>query len=259
MNLIFLQFISFIVLSLFAIGIIILERVFPYNSNQQFLRSGFWTDLIFYNLFQTFFLGILISYLIQFVDNSTQISRLKIISNWPIFLQILFFVISHDLYIYWFHKLQHKNKYLWRLHEAHHSSKEVDWLSGVRSHSIEIIINQTIEFLPIVLLGAAPEVAVLKGLISGIWGMYIHSNIDVNSGIFQYIINGPEMHRLHHSIGKGRNNNFSTKIAVWDWVFGTSYFPKNEKAIEYGLKTFFPKNYFKQFLFAFRKYKKKED
>ncbi|MBK7105591.1 MAG: sterol desaturase family protein [Ignavibacteriae bacterium] len=255
MNLFNFQFLSFGLLSLFAIVVIILERFFPYNKNQLFFRKGFWTDLIFYNFIQSFVLGILISFLIVFIDNSTHLSRLKIISDWPIFLQLLFFIVTHDLYIYWFHKLQHKNKYLWRLHEAHHSAKEVDWISGVRSHSFEILINQTIEFLPILLLGAPPQVAVAKGLISGAWGIYIHSNINVKSGVLQYVINGPEMHRLHHSIGKGRNKNFSTKLAIWDWIFSTSYFPKNEKAKEYGLKTFFPENYFRQFLFAFRKFK----
>lgn len=155
------------------------------------------------------------------------------------------------------HRWQHKNKYLWRLHEAHHSPKEVDWLSGSRSHAFEILINQTVEFLPIVLLGSPPEVIAYKGVISAVWGMFIHSNLNINTGWLQKIINGPEMHRLHHTTGKGRNNNFATKLAVWDWVFETAFFP-NEKGKEYGLRTFFPDNFFKQFLFAFRSYKEKE-
>jgi sterol desaturase/sphingolipid hydroxylase (fatty acid hydroxylase superfamily) len=255
MSLIDFQLVSLLVIAFSALVIIILERQFPYNK-QPILRRGFWTDFIFYNFLQSFFLGILISYLIEFIDSSTNLSRLHLISDWPIWLQLLFFLLTHDLYIYWFHRYQHNNKYLWRLHEAHHSPKDVDWLSGVRSHGIEILINQTIEFLPIVLLGAAPEVAVLKGVVSAVWGMYIHSNIDVNSGRLQYIINGPEMHRWHHSTGKGRNRNFSTKLAIWDWIFNTSYLPNNSKVEDYGLKTFFPENYFVQFIYAFRKFKR---
>jgi sterol desaturase/sphingolipid hydroxylase (fatty acid hydroxylase superfamily) len=64
------------------------------------------------------------------------------------------------------------------------------------------------------------------------------------------------MHRIHHTTGKGRNRNFATKFAIWDWVFGTALLPQ-EKADEYGLKTYFPENYFKQFLFAFRNFKNK--
>lgn len=155
------------------------------------------------------------------------------------------------------HRWQHKNKFLWRIHEAHHSPKDVDWLAGSRSHAFEILINQTVEFLPIVLLGSPPEVIAYKGVISALWGMYIHSNINVKTGPLQYVINGPEMHRWHHTTGKGRNRNFATKLAVWDWLFDSAYLPRDLKVDVYGLKTFFPANYFRQFFFAFRSFKKK--
>jgi sterol desaturase/sphingolipid hydroxylase (fatty acid hydroxylase superfamily) len=109
--------------------------------------------------------------------------------------------------------------------------------------------------MPIVLLGSPPEVIAYKGTISAVWGMYIHSNINIKSGILQMTINGPEMHRIHHTTGKGRNRNFATKLAIWDWVFGTGFLP-DERAEEYGLKTFFPDNFLRQFLFAFRSFKK---
>ena len=242
-----------------ALILVVLERKIPYNKGQKFLREGFFNDFILYNFVQSFILGIIISYIIQFIDSSTGLSKFRLLANWPIWLQLVFFIITHDIYIYWFHRLQHRNKFLWRLHEAHHSTKEVDWLSGVRSHSLEILINQTIEFAPIILLGASPETAVYKGTVSAVWGMYIHSNIDIRSGWLQYIINGPEMHRWHHSDDnkQAHNKNFSTKLAVWDWIFKTAYFPVNKKARIYGLSSLeFPGNYFKQHYFAFRKFKK---
>ncbi len=156
------------------------------------------------------------------------------------------------------HRLQHKNKFLWRIHEAHHSAKKVDWLSGSRSHAFEILINQTVEFMPIVLLGSPVAVIAYKGVISAVWGMYIHSNINIRTGWLQYIINGPEMHRWHHSdkVEEAYNKNFSTKIAIWDWIFGTAYFP-DRKAKYYGLSDLnFPKNFIRQFFFAFRKFGK---
>ena len=144
---------------------------------------------------------------------------------------------------------------MWRLHEAHHSPASVDWLSGSRSHCVEILINQTVEFAPIVLLGASPEVIPLKGAISAIWGMYIHSNLNVHTGWLQWIINGPEMHRWHHATGKGMGSNFSTKLAVWDWMFGTAYLPSRERAAGYGIRSWFPKHYVGQTLYAFRPFR----
>ena len=74
-----------------------------------------------------------------------------------------------------FHRLQHRSAILWRTHEAHHSAETVDWLAGSRSHALEILINQTIEYAPIVLLGAHPDVALMKGVLDAAWGMYIRA------------------------------------------------------------------------------------
>jgi sterol desaturase/sphingolipid hydroxylase (fatty acid hydroxylase superfamily) len=244
-----------------SILFIILERIFPYTKDQKILREGFFDDLALYTIAQSYILSIIIfSLIINFVDSSTGLSRLRLLTNIPIWIQLVFFTITHDIYIYFMHRWQHSNKWLWRIHEAHHSPKKVDWLSGSRSHALEILINQTIEFAPIVLLGSPPEVIAYKGVISAIWGMYIHSNIDVKTGWLQKIINGPEMHRWHHSTGKGRNRNFATKFAIWDWVFGTAFLPDN-KPDEYGLKTYFPNHYFAQTVYAFRSFKitKKRD
>ena len=241
-----------------AVFFIIVERIWPYTKGQKVLREGFFDDLALYTIAQSYILGILIfTYIINFIDTTSGLSRLQLFRDVPIWIQLVFFLVTHDLYIYWMHRWQHKNKYLWRIHEAHHSPKKVDWLSGSRSHAIEILINQTIEFLPIVLLGSPPEVIAYKGVISAVWGMYIHSNLNVNTGNLQKIINGPEMHRWHHSTGKGRNRNFATKLAIWDWLFDTAYFP-DYKSEEYGLKTFFPNHYMMQTIYAFRSFKKKK-
>lgn len=242
-----------------AVLFLILERLFPYNKGQEVLREGFFDDLALYTIAQSYILSILIfSYIINFIDSATGISRLKLFADIPIWIQLVFFTITHDIYIYWMHRWQHSNKWLWRIHEAHHSPKKVDWLSGSRSHALEILINQTVEFAPIVLLGSPPEVIAYKGVISAVWGMYIHSNLDVKTGWLQKIINGPEMYRWHHSTGKGRNRNFVTKFAIWDWLWGTAFLPPS-KPDEYGLKTFFPKNYFAQTIYAFRSFKRKKE
>ncbi len=242
-----------------SLTIISLERLFPYKKGQKFFREGFFQDFIFYSLAQNFLMGLFISYLTQFMDDITTLSRLRIISGFSVWTQIIFFFVIHDFYIYWFHKYQHKSKIFWRIHEAHHSNTDVDWLAGSKSHMLEILINQTVEFAPVVLLGAAPEVAIIKGTIDAVWGMYIHSNINVRSGWLQYFINGPEMHRWHHADKdeESYNKNFGTKLALWDWLFGTAYLPENKKPSFYGLSYLnFPKNYFSQQLYAFRKFTK---
>ncbi len=244
----------------FVLLFIILERKFPYRKGIPVIRKGFWPDLIWYTFIQSYFLKIIIfDYIILPADRHFNLSSLQIVSGWPVALQVLFFLVTHDFYIYWFHRWQHHSKILWRTHEAHHSNTEVDWLAGTRSHSIEILINQTIEFAPIVLLGANPVVVPVKALIDAVWGMYIHSNINVKSGWLQYIINGPEMHQWHHADQQEVfYANYSTKIALWDWLFGTAYLPANKKPERFGLYYPYPEDYFLQHVHAFKKVDEKK-
>src|SRR5688500_16010139 len=173
--------------------IVALERWRPYDRDQPFLRDGFWNDFAMYTVIQSYILGYLIFGIAHLIDDATGLSARGTLSEWSVAAQVLLSLFVHDLYIYWFHRWQHSNRYLWRIHEAHHSTHDVDWLSGSRSHSLEILINQTIEFAPLVLLGCAPETIVIKSAIDAIWGMYIHANIDIRSGWLQYFVNGPEM------------------------------------------------------------------
>jgi sterol desaturase/sphingolipid hydroxylase (fatty acid hydroxylase superfamily) len=245
---------------LVSVGIFIwLERKFPYTKGMPLFRDGFWVDLVWYTLIQSYFLKIFIfDYIILPADKTWHLSSLHLVTSWPLPVQVLFFLVVHDFYIYWFHRWQHNSKVLWRTHEAHHSNKEIDWLAGTRSHSLEILINQTIEFAPIIFLGANPLVVPIKALLDAVWGMYIHSNIDVRSGKLQYFINGPEMHQWHHAnYREVFYANFSTKFAIWDWLFGTAYLPGKKPSV-FGLYYDYPKDYFLQHLFALKRIDEKE-
>jgi sterol desaturase/sphingolipid hydroxylase (fatty acid hydroxylase superfamily) len=219
-----------------TIAIACLERLRPYDRGYRVLREGFWDDLFGYTVVQSYLVGLLIARLIAWLDGTAGWSRLGLVAGWPLWTQVVFFVVTHDLYIYWFHRWQHSSPLLWRLHEAHHSSQQVDWLAATRSHALEILINQTVEFAPIVLLGAAPEVALVKGVISALWGLWIHANVEVHTGRLQWLVNGPEAHRWHHAVDPdGHGRNFATKLALWDRLFGTSFLPVGRKPSGYGL------------------------
>lgn len=94
-----------------------------------------------------------------------------------------------------------------------------------------------------------------KKLLSTIWRILVLSNLDTNLGILKYVTNKPELHCWYHSTGKGKNRNFATKFSLWDFIFNTAYHPQNKKAENYGLKTYFPENYFRQFIYLFRPFK----
>ena len=242
--------------------IIIWERLRPFRP-MPFFRDGFWIDLVWYTLIQSYFLKIIIfDWIIKPIQTNTDFSSITFIQKMPIWGQILFFLITHDLYIYLFHRWQHKNKWLWRIHEAHHSGKKVDFLEGSRSHVLEIIINQIIEFLPIILLKADPAVLPIKAMLDAVFGMFIHANIDIKMGRWKYIFNSPELHLWHHAnYQEVFHANFSTKFATWDYLFGTIYDPHKKPEDDdgkWGLFYDYPKDYFLQHAFSIKRFDEKK-
>ena len=249
-----LQIVSPVIIVGSALVFLVLERFFPYNKGQKAFREGFWVDLIGYGVVQSYLMGLLISALITYIDSSTGISRLKIVTHWPIWAQVALFVVWHDLNTYLIHRMQHRSDVLWRTHEAHHSGRNVDWLSGIRSNSLEILMYQTVEFLPVVLLGAAPEVPLWKAIFNAPYGMFIHANLRWKWGPLLWVLNGPELHRWHHANDdeKAFGMNLATKFTVWDHLFGTYYTPKGE-ARDYGTHDVaYPHGWVGQHLYAFR-------
>ena len=251
--------ITTIILFTWAAFIIAWERISPYRKGLPFFREGFWIDLVWYTIIQSYFLKILIfDYIIEPLKTHFDWSHFNFVSNWSITAQVLFFLVTHDLYIYLFHRSQHSNKFFWRIHEAHHSGKEVDFLAGSRSHIMEIVINQTIEFAPIILLGANPVVVPIKALLDAIFGMFIHANVKVKLGKLKYLINSPELHLWHHAnYREVFHANFSTKFAIWDYLFGTVYdpgHPPGNKPENWGLYYDYPRDYFMQHAFSVKRF-----
>ncbi len=252
--------ITSIILAVWVAIMMLWERIAPYRKGLPVFRDGFWVDLVWYTIIQSYILKIVIfDYVVAPIQHSFNWSDVQFVRYWPVWVQVVFFVLTHDFYIYLFHRLQHANKYLWRTHEAHHSDKQVDFLSGSRSHALEILINQTIEFAPIILLGADPAVIPIKALLDAVFGLFIHANIRVKLGSpLKYIINSPTLHLWHHAnYQEVFHANFSTKFSFWDYMFGTVYDPGHapgDKPENWGLYYDFPKDYFAQHVFSFKRF-----
>ena len=74
----------------------------------------------------------------------------------------------------------------------------------------------------------------------------------------KYIFNSPELHLWHHSnYREVFHANFSTKFAIWDYLFGTVYFPEKyigDKPDNWGLYYEYPKDYFLQHAFSVKRF-----
>src|SRR4030095_6900765 len=89
-----------------ALTLTTLERLFPFIKGYKVFRPDFWNDLLMYTFFQNYILAIVISWIIVLVDSLTGLSHFGFVSQWPLWLQMMFFLVKHDFWQYWFHRFQ---------------------------------------------------------------------------------------------------------------------------------------------------------
>ncbi len=153
--------------------------------------------------------------------------------------------------MYWGHRLQHRNAFLWRFHAVHHNVEHLDWLAAYREHPLDSIYTITIINLPAFILGF--PLTTIAGFIAfhGVWAIYIHSNTRFNTGPLRYLLGAPELHHWHHVKDKDRGN-YANVSPLMDLIFRTHIYPQHEPE-EYGLEKPLPQSYLKQLWEPLRK------
>ncbi|HEV3022470.1 MAG TPA: sterol desaturase family protein [Pirellulales bacterium] len=143
----------------------------------------------------------------------------------PEWLSVVLAVLALDLAIYFQHVLFHAVPVLWRLHMVHHADPDFDVTTGLRFHTLEMLLSLGIKLAVVVLLGA-PALAVLCfEVLLNATSMFNHGNIRIPAGLeraLRLVLVTPDMHRVHHSvIVRETNSNFGFNVPWWDFLFGT--------------------------------------
>ncbi len=143
----------------------------------------------------------------------------------PYWLAVVLSVVLLDLVIYWQHVMFHYVPFLWRFHLVHHADLDIDVTTGLRFHSIEIVISLGIKVVTILLLGAPPMGVVAFEVLLNATSMFNHSNVQLPlriDAVLRWLTVTPDMHRVHHSWHKREtNSNFGFNLPWWDRLFRT--------------------------------------
>jgi sterol desaturase/sphingolipid hydroxylase (fatty acid hydroxylase superfamily) len=142
-----------------------------------------------------------------------------------VWLAVVTSVVALDFAIYLQHVMFHAIPVLWRLHMVHHADLDFDVTTGLRFHTIEILLSFGIKCAVIILLGASPvAVLVFEVLLNGT-AMFNHSNVRFPGWLdraLRLVVVTPDMHRVHHSVIKREtNSNFGFNLPWWDYLLGT--------------------------------------
>ncbi len=246
----------YIPIALVAIAIVGLELVFPARADWRPSRSDVESDALFMVFVQTllprvFAAGLALAMATWMHAHSPSPWWPH---DWPLFGQALLMVLAVDFLRYWLHRACHTYTALWRLHEVHHSPDILYTLNVGRFHPLEKALHFSLDTVPFVLLGVAPQVVAAYFLFYAVNGFFQHSNLQLRYGFLNYLVGSAETHRWHHARDpKVAYCNFGNTTIVWDLLFGTWYLPQ-DRSLDIGIANRnYPKDFWSQMLTPFRR------
>ena len=169
------------------------------------------------------------------------------------FVQLLEVMLVTDLVQYWIHRAFHKNPYLWRFHQIHHSTERMDWLAGSRLHIVDVLATRSLTYIPLFALGFSELALVMYGIVVTVQATFIHANVRFRFGLLRYLFVTPQFHHWHHSDQQEAiNKNFAVHLPIWDMLFGSFHLLSARWPDNYGVTERRPPDgYFRQFLYPF--------
>ncbi|MFO7904070.1 MAG: sterol desaturase family protein [Planctomycetota bacterium] len=143
----------------------------------------------------------------------------------PYWLVVVICVIVFDLAVYLQHVMFHALPLLWRLHMVHHADMDFDVTTGLRFHTIEILLSLGIKAAVAFLIGPPMLAVIIFEVLLNATAMFNHGNVRMPvqlDRLLRWVVVTPDMHRVHHSvIVSETDSNFGFNLPWWDYSFGT--------------------------------------
>lgn len=181
--------------------------------------------------------------------------RLNLLTGvpWPVGLAV--FWIGGDFLTYWWHRLQHGNRFLWAFHSVHHSQEHMTLLTASRRHPLENLSMDVLLYFGIFhfVLGIPTRGWLpLAALITSI-GAIQHAQLDWRLGPLARVFVSPRFHSFHHSTDpRHAGANFGFLFSIWDHAFGTAL-REEPRPVRYGVEGLqMPESLWSQLVTPFR-------
>ena len=172
-------------------------------------------------------------------DRSVGLLRILDAPGWlTLGLAILFF----DLWMYLWHRANHRIPFLWRFHRMHHSDPAMDVSTGLRFHPGEMVLSSMARLAVLPLLGMSLwHLAIYEALLLPVI-LFHHSNLRIprwmDHGLLAVIVT-PAMHRVHHSRWQPEtDSNYGSILPWWDMIFRSLRLREDARTIQLGLEGF---------------------
>jgi sterol desaturase/sphingolipid hydroxylase (fatty acid hydroxylase superfamily) len=153
---------------------------------------------------------------------------------------LVFDLVLLDMWIYWWHRANHRLPFLWRFHEVHHLDQFLDSTSAVRFHVGEVVLSALTRAGIIFLLAVPVTSVVVFELLLLLATVFHHSNLRLPSGferLLSAVIVTPSIHWVHHHARRrDTDSNYSTILSAWDHVFASRSATRRTPDLEIGVE-----------------------
>lgn len=138
-------------------------------------------------------------------------------------------VLLFEFFVYVYHRLMHRNHWLWRVfHQMHHSAERVDTFGAFYFSPLDIIGFTFLSSMALILVGLSAEAATYTLYFTMFLATFQHTNIRTPQWM-GYFVQRPESHSLHHARGVHQFNY--SDLPLFDILFGTFRNPKEFSAL----------------------------
>lgn len=252
------QFI-YTVLNVAAIAVVALplQALFPAMERRpKVLSYEYWLDLIYWHqglLMAALSVSAALLSISTWIESKAGGPWFPSLSAWPAWQQVLLSIWLYDLVVYWRHRSEHALGVLWSFHAIHHSAQQVDVLTTLRLHPLEIayaVLTNTV----VLMVGLSAEAVALGYSVYTGWNYFIHCNVRIRfNGFMKFIFVTPFMHQWHHALDEeAAGKNVGVVFAWNDWLFGTAHHPDQWPAC-FGLdasdSSRLPQSYWRQLVY----------
>lgn len=152
---------------------------------------------------------------------------------------ILAFLIFDDMTQYWWHRLSHVNRKMWKLHRPHHVVEEMGVLVTYRNAILYYALMPGIWFSAVLIYLGMGYIYLFYLPIKLVVILLAHSETKWDRFLYRYkilsplawvierTISTPSTHFAHHGLTaedgvSHPNGNYGNLLFVWDVIFGTS-------------------------------------
>ena len=144
-------------------------------------------------------------------------------------------IIGWDFIYYWNHRFMHTSRYMWAVHEVHHSSERYNLSTALRQ-PVADALGTSLPYGLLCLFGIPPEAVATARGVNLIYQFWVHTEAIDRIGRAERTLNSPSHHRVHHGSNRQYlDRNHGGILIIWDRMFGT-FEPEHERVV-YGLTT----------------------